>query len=437
MNDPNGLVYFQGWWHLFYQHEPNQLVHGPMHWGHAKSRDLAHWEHRPIALYPDELGTIWSGSIAVDDGGERESPRLVACFTQAQTPRGQIQSLAFSEDAGTNWQFYEGNPVLTSERPDFRDPKIFWHRGRWIMVVSGGHEAHFYASTDLVQWNFLSSFPAPHANWIWECPDLIEVNGQWLLLVSFIVPGAPVTQGCFTHYWIGDFDGQRFAPQSGPHLLSFGPDDYAAVSWSDAPDERKILIGWMSQWGYAASTPTADENWRGALTLPRELFIEDEILKQRPPRELHALRGAAIAFDQTNFSIEGDAYELEAEIDISSLTSETVGFHVRVGAGQATQILFSPARGELVLDRTQSGQSDFHADFGAAFRAPLAVQDGVLKLHLFVDRCSVEVFAQDGALYGAALIFPDAQSRGIEFVGEGAVIKRGVFYACRKTATTE
>jgi len=424
INDPNGLVYSQGLWHLFYQHQPNQLKHGPMHWGHAVSRDLAKWEH-----LPDELGTIWSGSAAqYQQGGEEGGPTLVACYTQGDTPRGQIQSLAFSRDGGARWQPSPDNPVLTSKRPDFRDPKIFRQGDGWIMAVSGGHEAHFYASPDLLTWTLLSTFPSPHEGWIWECPDLIEVDGHWVLLVSFIVPGGGVTDGSQTHYWIGNFDGKQFVPNGEMHRLSFGPDDYAAVSWSDAPQGRKVVIGWMSHWGYADQTPTQEENWRGAMTLPRELSIVDGALRQRPPHELRALRREAVAFDASGPALKGECFEIEAEIDISNLSSPEVGFHLRVGGGEMMRVLYNPAQGTLTLDRTHAGRSDFHSDFAAAFSAPLTLEDGILRLHLFVDRCSVEVFAQNGALYGASLVFPSPDSRGIEFVGEGARIQNGVFY---------
>ena len=426
INDPNGLVHHNGLWHLFYQHEPTQLRHGPMHWGHAVSHDLIHWKHWPIAIYPDKLGTIWSGSAAVnirEDGTEE----LVACFTQSDAGLGQLQSLAFSHDGGKTWQMYEGNPVLTSDRPDFRDPKIFRYGGHWVMAVSGGHEAHFYASPNLTEWTLLSTFPAPQPGWIWECPELLEVDGQWILIVSFIIPGSVTTAGSRTHYWIGAFDGTRFVPQTEPRVLSFGPDDYAAVSWNNAPEGRKLIIGWMSQWNYAALTPTHDENWRGAMTLPRELSIKDGVLRQNPAQELRALRGQAVSFDGSGFAFTGETYEIEAEIDITSLQSQ-VGFSLRVGENESTRVLYDPARGELSIDRAQSGQTDFSPEFAGSFRAAPEVTDRVLTLHIFVDRCSVEVFAQDGALYGAALIFPSADSQGIAFIGEGARVKRAVLY---------
>lgn len=429
MNDPNGLVYSKGLWHLFYQHEPNQTQHGPMHWGHAVSRDLVSWEHWPIGLYPDKLGTIWSGSAAVHtrlDGTQE----LVAAFTQDDAGRGQIQSIAFSDDEGRSWKTHENNPVLTSKRPDFRDPKIFRHGDGWIMAVSGGHEAHFYGSSNLTDWTLLSTFPSPQPGWIWECPDLLQVDGEWILIVSFIVPGGLVAEGSRTHYWIGDFDGARFTPRTEPLVLSFGPDDYAAVSWSDAPHNRKLIIGWMSHWAYAGRTPTEDENWRGAMTLPRELSLHNGTLRQQPPPELLALRGQPVPLGSGDIAFEGEAYEIEAEIQVSSSGQSPVGFRLRVGKGEATQVLYEPSTGELCLDRTRSGQVDFHPEFAASFRAPLEVADGILKLRIFVDRCSVEVFAQDGALYGAALVFPSEGSLGLEFIGDAARVQRAVIYPC-------
>ena len=427
LNDPNGLVFYRGLWHLFYQHEPAQLRHGPMHWGHAVSRDLFGWRHWPIALYPDELGTIWSGSAFVDVGAGG-AEQLVACFTQAQTARGQMQSLAFSRDEGRTFSTYESNPVLTSERPDFRDPKVFRLGERWILVVAAGNEAQFYASPDLKQWTWLSSFPAPHADWIWECPDLIQVNDAWILIVSFIVPGARVANGSCTRYWIGDFDGTTFSPRSSLLTLSFGPDDYAAVSWSGAPANRRVILGWMSHWNYADATPSAAEGWRGAMTLPRELSLEDGVLHQNPPREWLGWRGDAIALNPGDITFRGECYELEAEWDVADVAAGEVGLRVRVGASEATSVSYHPASGELVINRARSGQTDFHAEFAGEFRAPLRVENGVLKLRIFVDRCSVEVFAQDGALYGAALIFPAQTSQNIELVGSRRHFKGGTIY---------
>lgn len=423
-NDPNGLVWHDGWWHLFYQHMPTETHWGPMHWGHAASRDLTHWEARPIALYPDELGGIFSGSAAVNDDARGE---LVACFTHA-SETSQSQSLAFSRDGGDTWGKYADNPVLTLERPEFRDPKVFRHNGLWLMIVAAGFEAQLYASPDLLDWQLLSTVAAPQRDWVWECPDLFEVDGQWILIASFIRPGSKPASGNGTYYFLGEFDGATFTPHGAPRPLSFGPDDYAAVSWGNAPGDARIIIGWMSHWFYAAATPTESEGWRGAMTLPRELSLRDGNLLQNPPRVLAAQRGEKLSFDDNALSFRGDAYEFEAEIDVSQLTQPQAGFRLRIGDGEATRVFYDAAREELGIDRTQSGQVDFHDGFSGVWKAPLALKNGVLKLHVFVDKCSVEVFAQGGALYGAALIFPSPQSLGIEFFGDGARVVHGAIY---------
>ena len=426
MNDPNGLVWHQGWWHLFYQYQPDELQWGPMHWGHAVSRDLTRWEDWPLALAPDELGQIFSGSAARCSPAlcpAAQGAELVACFTHAR--RGaQVQSLAFSRDAGRTWQKYAGNPVLggeAGERADFRDPKIFRWGQSWRMVVAAGERAEIYGSPDLTSWTRLSDFAAPHAGWTWECPDLFPLGESWVLLGSFVQTGASPAQVFGSFYWIGDFDGQRFVPHGEGQLLSFGPDDYAAVSWNDAPDARRLIIGWMSRWTYAADTPTAHQGWRGAQTLPRELRLENGVLRQNPPSEIAARRGLGTPLS-SRIENAGIAFEIEAEIDLMHLRDEKTGFRVRVGASEATEVSFDARRHELCLDRTRSGQVGFHPDFSGVFRAPLPLAENRLQLRIFVDGCSVEVFAQNGALYGAALIFPSPASRAIEFFGEGAKV---------------
>ena len=213
MNDPNGLVFQDGWWHLFFQHHPGSLEWGPMHWGHARSRDLLCWETLPIALAPDELGTIFSGSAAALDDGQ-----LVAAFTHHSDER-EAQSLAFSDDSGITWQKFADNPVLTSEKRDFRDPKIFRFGQSWRMIVAAGADVQIFSSPDLISWTFESTFPAPHESWIWECPDLFELDKRWVLLASFIVPDAPHE----THYWLGSFDGSAVFARVRPASFRFWP----------------------------------------------------------------------------------------------------------------------------------------------------------------------------------------------------------------------
>ena len=306
MNDPNGMVYFNGEYHLMYQYFPGGQSWGPMHWGHAVSRDLMHWEHRPVALYPDEFGMIFSGSAVVDwrdsSGFFGGKPGLVAVFTHhAALPDTrevrQSQSLAYSADGGRSWVKHKGNPVLTEPSlPDFRDPKVFWHEpeGRWIMALAAGDHIRFYASPNLREWTYTGEFGRREGSHqgVWECPDVfpLPVEGQpgetrWVLLVS--IGGLPEdAEGSRTQYFLGTFRGGCFhggEPAETVHWLDAGRDHYAGVTWSDAPDNRRILLGWMSNWKYAAVTPAA--SFRGAMTLPRELalYASGSCLWRRPP----------------------------------------------------------------------------------------------------------------------------------------------------------
>ena len=421
-NDPNGLIFHADWWHLFYQLTPESLKSGPKYWGHAVSRDLSSWQNRPVALAPDELGTIFSGSAVYDAANDR----MVACFTH-DAPGRQVQSLAFSSDAGLTWRKYDGNPVLTSPRADFRDPKVFRHNSQWIMIVAAAFEAQIYASPDLVNWTLRSTFAAPRPDWIWECPDLIRVGEQWVLSGSMIRPGASTADGNGTFYWIGDFNGEQFIAHSEMRALSFGPDDYAAVSWSGAPDERALIIGWMNHWHYAEATPSAAENWRGAMTLPRELSLVDGALHQNPPPEMGARRGAPIALTSPMTDVSSEAYELEATLDLSQLAEGVAGIRLHFGDDSA-RVFYDAATRELVLDRGEAGATDFHASFVKACRVPLELNDNKLELRIFVDRCSVEVFAQGGLLYGAMLVFPAPGARRVEVFGVGAILKSGAIY---------
>ena len=427
MNDPNGLVWHNGRWHLFYQHAPDHVCWDPgMHWGHAVSHDLSHWEHWPIALYPDELGAIFSGSAAVREE-RREEGELVACFTHAHE-RGQIQSLAFSRDEGKTWNKYEGNPVLAIDRRDFRDPKIFRYGPEWRMIIAAGFEAQVYASSNLTEWTFLSTFPSPVPGCTWECPDLIELDGQWILIASLILPNSLPKDGNNSRFWLGNFDGFTFTAESGPHALSLGPDDYAAVSWNNVPDRRKVIIGWMCHWTYANQTPTQDEGWRGVMTMPRVLSVKNGALMQKPPEEFRKRRGEPILITEEGIVFRFQAFEIELEVDLTQLRAAEVGIRFRNDADESVQIIYNHESGEICIDRMLSGKTDFHKDFAGVFRAPLPIENNSLKLSTFVDSCSVEVFAQDGLLYGAALVFPSASWRTIEFIGEGARIEHGTLY---------
>jgi fructan beta-fructosidase len=441
MNDPNGLVYFKGEHHLFYQYHPASTVWGPMHWGHALSLDLVHWQHLPIALYPDEHGMIFSGSAVVDWKNTTGfgSEALIAIFTYHKD-HIETQNLAYSMDQGRIWTKYAGNPVLPNPGlPDFRDPKVFWHDDHWVMILAAGKAILLYTSIDLKHWESSGSFADGNAtnDGVWETPDLFPLNvdgdeRRWVLTVGV---GNGVGSRSGTQYFIGDFDGKRFAAEEPEDLIlwaDFGEDYYAAQSWSDEPDDRRLMLGWMSNWLYALLVPTS--SWRGSLSLVRELSLtrtERGIrLLQKPIAELQTLRREHLRWHQevihpgTNLlaSIRGDSLEIVAELEINE-DSGRFGFRVRVGKGEYTIIGFNPLQKKVFVDRSHSGQSNFCNGFANAQMADFNPFNGVVRLHIFVDRASVEVFCGDGEVVFSANIFPSEESQGVElFVEAGTVM---------------
>ena len=284
-NDPNGLIYIDGIWHLYYQHNPNDIVWGPMHWGHAVSKDLIHWEHLPVALYPDEIGTMYSGSMAYDENNSSgfakygEKP-MVAVYTAHNMETGlEQQCIAYSLDQGKHFEKYYGNPVIKNPgTPDFRDPRVFWNDKKdcWSLVLASGDHAEFYASQDLKNWEKTGEFgpEGNHVKGVWECPDLfpIEYEGKnvWVLVVS--MTKASENDHCKMQYFLGDFDGEKFLctyPSDEPRWLDEGFDNYAAVTFQNAKDV--LMMGWGMNWQYAAQTPT--EDYCGQATLARKLSL--------------------------------------------------------------------------------------------------------------------------------------------------------------------
>jgi len=442
LNDPNGLVYFEGEYHLFYQHL------WPRHWGQAVSTDLLHWAHLPPALAPDALGDIWSGSAVVDwqdtSGFFGGQPGLVAIFTHQNAlppPHGpQVQSLAYSADCGRTWTMYAGNPVIPNPgTAGFRDPKVFWHAPtrRWVMVTSYNDDRlRLYTSPDLKAWACASEFGqgavAPAR--AWECPDLFELpieghptERRWVLQVS-LYHGEESARGLpLMRYFLGSFDGTTFASDDPPDAVrqvDYGPDHYAVASWSDVPagDGRRLCIGWMNNWAYADRTPT--HPWQGAMTIPRRLTLrrdDGEIrLAQEPVAELRLLHGEARRWVRRNVSpaapltapVAGPALEIAATFDPATAAS----FGVRVWAGEAqhTTIGYDVATATLFVDRARAGQAGFSPDFPGRAGGYLALAGGRIALHIVVDRCSVEVFANDGVAAVTSLVFPDAEPTGVE-----------------------
>ncbi len=448
MNDPNGLVYLDGEYHLFYQHNPFGIDWGHMSWGHAVSRDLVRWQELPVAIPETDGVMAFSGSAVVDwqntsgFGAPGGRPPLVAVFTGARAGR-QDQRLAYSTDGGRAWTLYAGNPVLDEGMADFRDPKVFWYapRREWIMVVAAPleHRVRFYASPDLKRWTRRSDFgPAGAVGGIWECPDLfaLPLDGdfarqRWVLVVN-INPGGPAG-GSAGQYFLGDFDGARFTaeapPEAAPRWLDYGPDYYAAVSWTGAPDHERLMIGWMNDWRYAGAIPTRP--WRSAQSLPRRVALRtvggQARLVQQPVAGLEALRRTqrrladlAVAPGERSLAPEGiggAALEIIAEFEPGR--AEAIGLKVRTGPGEETVVGYDAAAGEVFVDRRRSGEAAFHPAFAARHAAPVALVEGRLRLRVVVDWSSVEVFAQEGAATLTHQIFPRPESTGVSVFAEG------------------
>ncbi|HSJ43558.1 MAG TPA: glycoside hydrolase family 32 protein [Euzebyales bacterium] len=406
LNDPNGLVFHDGEWHLCYQHHPHSLDWGPMHWGHAVSTDLMAWRDLPIALYPDDNGTVYSGCAVIDRRGTAGfgPGAMVAIYTQF-TPATQVQSIAGSTDGGRTWQAHPGNPVLRQPDGvvDFRDPKVSWFGepddGHWSMVLAAGAGARFYASRDLVTWEPTGAFvPAqdrPHG--VWETPDLFAppVDGppheRWVLTVGVLEHGPAGGSG--TRYWTGGFDGATFTPDGVARWADHGADFYAAQSWSDVADGRRIWIAWMSNWMYAAQVPATAA--RGQLTLPRQVRLAADgaggwVLAQRPVDELSRHLGESRALDATAVPLRTGA----ARVRLRSHADGGGRSVVTVTARDAhAQLIHDAAAGTVTLDRT--GAAGIGQGFAGVHTAAVTSGD-VVDLDVVIDRSSIEVFADDG-----------------------------------------
>jgi len=457
MNDPNGLVYFEGEYHLFYQYIPWDLYHPTgsphlAHWGHAVSTDLLHWSHLPVALAPDDLGAIYSGCVVVDDydssGFFNGGPGLVAIFThnnRYQSPRGpQVQSIAYSSDRGRTWTTYDRNPVIANPGPrDFRDPKVFRHEssGRWVMVVTyNGDRVHFYTSENLRDWEYASEFGADqgaHGDQ-WECPDLFQLpvegggeGARWVLHLSTYHPAGP-SERVGLQYFIGDFDGRSFHngnPAGTVLTPDYGRDNYALVTWSNVPagDGRRLAIGWMSDWAYARNVPT--EVWKGAMTLPRELRLrrtaEGVLLVQAPAAEMERLRARHTSHADRTLSPDAavwerdvsEAMEIIVQFDLGQASE--CGIRVHTGGRAQTTIGYDAGADAVFVDRTRSGKTDFSSAFPGRQCGPLAPKSGRITLRIYLDRSSVEVFANDGEAVISSAIFPEAVTTSLECYAEG------------------
>jgi fructan beta-fructosidase len=453
MNDPNGMVYFEGEYHLFYQHNPFGIKWGHMSWGHAVSPDLVHWKHLPVAL-PENNGVMaFSGSAVVDWNntsgfGRDGKPPLVAIYTgHKENSAGQHQSqyVAYSNDRGRTWTPYSGNPVLDLGLSNFRDPKVSWFApgGYWLMtaVLATEHKVAFFRSADLKAWTRLGEFgPVAATGGVWECPDLFPLpdprnpqRTKWVLIVN-LNPGG-LQGGSGSQYFIGDFDGTTFtADKVGGNVptrwTDYGRDFYAAVTWSDVPetDGRRLCIGWMNNWEYAQDIPTSP--WRSAQSLVRELRLVSDgdtlRLAQQPIAEYVQLRGQPVALsarplpaerlDLAPHGVHGKVWEMKLAIDPQH--AKEIGLVVAAGPDYETRIGYDTTRQVLFIDRSRSGPA-FDPNFAGRHEAPLALADGRLTLHVFLDQSTVEVFAEEGFVTISDQIFPAPGHDGVSLYSKG------------------
>jgi fructan beta-fructosidase len=457
-NDPNGMVYYQGVYHLFFQYYPNDIVWGPMHWGHATSTDLVHWRQLPVALYPDTLGYIFSGCVVVDStntsgfGKDGKGP-LVAIFTQ-HDPKGeqsgskifQNQSLAYSVDSGKTWIKFKGNPVLHNPGiADFRDPSVMWYAParKWIMSLAIKDRIGFYSSLDLRHWMKEGEFgenTGAHGG-VWECPNLfpLSLDGAtwWVLLVS-TNPGGP-NGGSGTQYFVGQFDGHGFHTSSRQvKWIDYGPDDYAGVTWNNT-GHRRIFLGWMSNWDYANKVPTS--RWRNAMTLPRELSLQQagkEIyVVSRLSREVDRLSTMTISLHDVQvpglldltYRYRFEAGENPYRLVLQSADTKDFSVTFLNGKGQKLVVGYEKATNEYYIDRTSAGASDFQAGFARRCIAPRTSSSKPPSLTILVDAASVEVLADGGLTVMTAIFFPEKPLSRIQVAAPSGLVFQHIYWS--------
>lgn len=461
LNDPNGLVWHDGVFHLFYQHNPTGNEWGNMHWGHAVSRNLVEWDVRPIALHADPwgLGYMFSGCAVVDTdnrsglGDGRHAP-MIALFTSTDIELIQSQSLAYSLDRGESWMQYEGNPIIANPGVrDFRDPKVFWHAEteKWVMVVAAYDQIVFYSSRNLIDWNKFFTFGKHFGSHegVWECPDLFPLQSEggetkWVLVVS--VCAEHTLRDESIQYFVGDFDGERFTPQHRQALwLDWGPDNYGAVTWNGIPatDSRRILIGWMNSWRYVNSTPTYP--WRGSMTLPRSLRLVSEHhgyeVASMPVAELASLRTRThdlgrhpVGSAPVTASFSSIPSELlDLDLDFTWGTERPGKFGVKFSntGGEFVSVSIDLNSLQLFVDRRSVGMLVPSNKFATRLEAPLRQPERELTLRIVKDRASVEVFADNGRAVISANLFFDQPFDNVSVFGGERVILSGQVHELR------
>ena len=414
MNDPNGMFYKDGEWHLYYQYNPYGSLWENMTWGHSVSKDLVHWEAWPLAIEADAIGTIFSGSCVVDKDNTAGFGKntVIAFYTSAG--EAQTQSMAYSTDGGRTFNKYEKNPVVTFNAPDFRDPKVFWYEGthRWIMMLAVGQEMQIWSSANLKDWQKESSFGSEYGNHggVWECPDMLKIEDKWVLICN-INPGGPFG-GSATQYFIGDFDGKKFTCESMPKVtkwLDYGKDHYATVSFSNAPEGRTVVMAWMSNWQYANQVPT--RQFRSANSIARDLGLfkdgEETYVSVIPSKENLAMRGNKVKNPTATCEIVVDV-KGSMELTLSNAKGEQVVMN------------YDSQKQTFAMDRTKSGDMSFSEAFPIVTVAP--THGNMKQLRLFIDNSSIEAFAGDGKMAMTNLVFPSEPYNIIKVKGGKATI---------------
>ena len=442
MNDPNGLFYKDGEWHLYYQHNPYGSQWENMHWRHSVSHDLMTWEDCGEALAPDGLGTIFSGCCVVDNDNTAGlgNGAIIAFYTSAG--ENQTQCMAYSTDNGQTFTKYPGNPVITSNVPDFRDPHVFWHKetARWIMILAAGQEMNIYSSADLKSWKYESAFGHGYGNHdgVWECPDLMKLpvagtdKEKWMLVCN-INPGGP-SGGSATQYFTGEFDGHKFVCDTKPEVtkwMDYGKDHYAAVTFDNAPDNRHVIIAWMSNWQYANQVPT--KQYRSGNSIARDLHLYehngDTFVGVVPSKEVDAKRGKAVVKNfsgkKKTFDAADGAYEMV--LNLSARPKTPLTLTLQNAKGEKVSMTYNADEGTFSMDRTQSGETSFSDAFAAVTTAP--VNGEMRTLRLFFDKCSIEAFDGEGKMAMSNLVFPSEPYNTITVSGgKGCKVSATVYH---------
>ena len=443
MNDPNGMFYKDGVYHLYFQHNPYGSTWGNMTWGHSTTTDLVNWNYEGLAIKPDAWGAIFSGSAVVDSDNTAGFGKdaVVAFYTSAKSsPWGdvQMQSMAYSLDNGKTFVKYEHNPVVTSSKRDFRDPKVFWYApgNHWVMILAGGQEMDIYSSRNLKDWKYESSFGAKQGahGGVWECPDLVELpventkEKKWVLICN-INPGGPFG-GNAAQYFVGTFDGKKFVNESPTQTkwMDWGKDHYATVTFSNVPGRRCIALGWMSNWQYQNVLPTLQ--YRGSNTIARDLTLYKQngelLLRCAPSPEIEKARKEKVNIQSFKVSssydlaalLENNEGAYEIDMTINNAGASKIMLSLLNNKGEKVDMYYDVMRKQFVMDRSESGKVDFSVDFPAVTVAPVSDTDAI-HLRLFVDRTSIEAFGEDGKFVMTNQVFPSEAYNRMLFTSVG------------------